>query len=122
MERNEEIYQQIVALAEQGKSVIILSSEAPEVMRICHTINVMYQGEITARFNGEEATEEEIMRYATGSKGRPKKLANTNVKEYNPQFQMQKVDLHGYGPNTASSSHLLLFLLRIYYESKIFRY
>ena len=70
----QEIYQQIVALAEQGKSVIILSSEAPEVMRICHTINVMYQGEITARFNGEEATEEEIMHYATGSKREAAKI------------------------------------------------
>ncbi|WP_313893411.1 sugar ABC transporter ATP-binding protein [Psychrobacillus sp.] len=70
----QEIYQQIVALAEQGKSVIILSSEAPEVMRICHTIHVMYQGEITARFYGEEATEEEIMTYATGSKREVEKI------------------------------------------------
>ena len=29
----QEIYQQIVSLAEQGKAVIILSSEAPEVIR-----------------------------------------------------------------------------------------
>lgn len=64
----QEIYQHIVSLAEQGKAVVILSSEAPEVLKICHSINVMYQGEITARFNGEEATEDEIMSYATGSK------------------------------------------------------
>ena len=64
----QEIYQQLVALAEQGKSVIILSSEAPELIKICHTIHVMYQGEITAQFKGEKATEEEIMQYATGSK------------------------------------------------------
>jgi ribose transport system ATP-binding protein len=64
----QEIYQQIVELAKLGKAVIILSSEAPEVMRICHTINVMFQGEITARFTADEANEEEIMNYATGSK------------------------------------------------------
>jgi ribose transport system ATP-binding protein len=64
----QEIYQQIVSLAEQGKAVIILSSEAPEVQKICHHIYVMYQGEITARFKGEQATEDEIMSYATGSK------------------------------------------------------
>src|SRR5690606_921865 len=57
----QEIYQQILMLAEFGKAIIILSSEAPEVMRICHDINVMYHGEITARFTGEEASEEEIM-------------------------------------------------------------
>jgi ribose transport system ATP-binding protein len=64
----QEIYQEIIALSKQGKAIIILSSEAPEVMRICHSIHVMYQGEITASFKGEEAEEEEIMQYATGSK------------------------------------------------------
>jgi ribose transport system ATP-binding protein len=63
-----EIYQQIVSLAEQGKAVIILSSEAPEVQKVCHHIYCLYQGEITARLKGEEATEDEIMSYATGSK------------------------------------------------------
>ncbi|MBM6616597.1 sugar ABC transporter ATP-binding protein [Bacillus suaedaesalsae] len=64
----QEIYQHIISLAEQGKAIIILSSEAPEVLKVCHNINVMYQGEITARFKGAEATEDEIMSYATGSK------------------------------------------------------
>lgn len=63
-----EIYQHIVELAEQGKGIIILSSEAPELLKVCHTINVMYKGEITARFNRAEATEDKIMSYATGSK------------------------------------------------------
>lgn len=70
----QEIYQHIVSLAEQGKAVVILSSEAPEVLKICHNINVMYQGEITARFKGEEATEDEIMSYATGSKREVEKI------------------------------------------------
>ena len=62
-----EIYQHIVKLAEQGKGIIILSSEAPEVLKICHQVYVMYQGEITARFKGEESSEDQIMSYATGS-------------------------------------------------------
>lgn len=70
----QEIYQHIVSLAEQGKAVVILSSEAPEILKICHNINVMYQGEITARFKGEEATEDEIMSYATGSKREAEKI------------------------------------------------
>ncbi|WP_246516398.1 sugar ABC transporter ATP-binding protein [Salicibibacter cibarius] len=65
-----EIYQHIVSLAAQGKAVIILSSEAPEIRKVCHTIHVMYQGEVTAQFDGEEATDDEIMSYATGSKRR----------------------------------------------------
>lgn len=69
-----EIYQHIVSLAEQGKAVIILSSEAPEVLKICHNINVMYQGKIIARFTGEEAKEDEIMSYATGSKSEVEKI------------------------------------------------
>ena len=69
-----EIYQHIVSLAEQGKAVIILSSEAPEVLKICHNIYVMYQGEITARFQGEHSTEDEIMSYATGSKREAEKI------------------------------------------------
>lgn len=64
----QEIYQEILALAKLGKAIIILSSEAPEVLRICHVINVMYHGEITARFMGDETNEEEIMHYATGAK------------------------------------------------------
>ncbi|SFL88883.1 sugar ABC transporter ATP-binding protein [Salibacterium qingdaonense] len=63
-----EIYQHIVSLAEQGKSIIILSSEAPEILKMCEHIYVMYKGEITARLNRDETAEDEIMACATGSK------------------------------------------------------
>lgn len=63
----EEIYRHIVNLAKQGKAIIVLSSEAPEVLKVCNRINVMYKGEITGRFKGEEATEDIIMRCATGA-------------------------------------------------------
>ncbi|WP_042221156.1 sugar ABC transporter ATP-binding protein [Oceanobacillus manasiensis] len=63
-----EVYQHIIDLAKEGKAIIILSSEAPEIMKVCHYIHVMYQGEITAGINGEDATEDLIMSYATGSK------------------------------------------------------
>ncbi|AXI09806.1 ABC transporter [Oceanobacillus zhaokaii] len=70
-----EIYEHIISLAEQGKAVIILSSEAPEVLKVCNTIHVMYQGEITARLKGDETSEDEIMRYATGSKREVNQIA-----------------------------------------------
>ncbi|MRH44541.1 ATP-binding cassette domain-containing protein [Aquibacillus halophilus] len=63
-----EIYQHIMNLADQGKSIIILSSEAPEILRVCDRVNIMFHGEITGRFNREELNEEIIMEYATGSK------------------------------------------------------
>ncbi|SES72447.1 ribose transport system ATP-binding protein [Salinibacillus kushneri] len=63
-----EIYQHIMNLAEQGKAIIVLSSEAPEILRICDRIFVMYQGELTGEFNREDATEELLMEYATGAK------------------------------------------------------
>lgn len=69
-----EIYHHIVRLAEQGKGIIILSSEAPEILKICHNINVMYQGEITARFKRDYTNEDEIMSYATGSKREVKNI------------------------------------------------
>jgi ribose transport system ATP-binding protein len=70
-----EIYEHIISLAEQGKAVIILSSEAPEVLKVCNTIHVMYQGEITAILKGDETSEDEIMRYATGSKREVNQIA-----------------------------------------------
>ncbi|MBB6453649.1 ribose transport system ATP-binding protein [Salirhabdus euzebyi] len=63
-----EIYQHIMNLADEGKAIIILSSEAPEILRICDRINIMFQGEITGTFNRDDLTEEIIMEYATGSK------------------------------------------------------
>ncbi|UFU01436.1 sugar ABC transporter ATP-binding protein [Radiobacillus kanasensis] len=62
-----EIYQHIIHLAKLGKAIIILSSEAPEILRICDRVHVMFQGEITGTFNGLETSEEEIMKYATGA-------------------------------------------------------
>jgi len=63
-----EIYRQIVSLAEQGYSFIILSSEVPELQRTCDRVYVMFQGEIRQEFGREDMTEENIMLIATGGK------------------------------------------------------
>ncbi|MCL2387943.1 MAG: sugar ABC transporter ATP-binding protein [Defluviitaleaceae bacterium] len=63
-----EIYRQIVALAEQGYSFVILSSEVPEIQRTCDRVYVMFQGEIRQEFSRDEMTEENIMLIATGGK------------------------------------------------------
>lgn len=56
-----EIYEIINQLKKQGKSVIIISSEMPEVMGISDRILVMCDGRITGEFMQEEATENNIL-------------------------------------------------------------
>jgi ribose transport system ATP-binding protein len=63
-----EIYHIIMGLAEQGMSVIVLSSEAQEVLKLCDRIYVMYHGEIRKEFTRAEADAEKIMIVATGGK------------------------------------------------------
>ncbi|SHM94974.1 sugar ABC transporter ATP-binding protein [Gracilibacillus kekensis] len=61
-----EIYHLISNLAKEGKGVIVISSELPELLGICNRILVMYNGEINGEFSHEEASEQVLMRKATG--------------------------------------------------------
>jgi ribose transport system ATP-binding protein len=61
-----EIYEIIMRLAERGVSVVVLSSEAQEVLMLCDRIYVMYHGEIRKEFSRAEADAEKIMIVATG--------------------------------------------------------
>ncbi|MCM3630735.1 sugar ABC transporter ATP-binding protein [Paenibacillus glycanilyticus] len=60
-----EIYKLLNDLAAKGKSIIMISSELPEILRMSHRIIVMCEGRITGELSREEATQEQIMRYAT---------------------------------------------------------
>ena len=60
-----EIYKLLNELADQGKSIIMISSDLPEILRMSHRIAVMCEGRITAVLNAEESTQEKIMHYAT---------------------------------------------------------
>jgi ribose transport system ATP-binding protein len=59
-----EIYRLLNDLARQGKSIIVISSELPEILRVSHRIVVMCEGRITGELDASEATQEKIMRYA----------------------------------------------------------
>lgn len=62
-----EIHRLITRLAGQGKSIIMVSSELPEVMGMSDRIVIMHEGKVTGIVeNNSELTQEEIMRYATG--------------------------------------------------------
>ncbi|WP_022942602.1 sugar ABC transporter ATP-binding protein [Psychromonas hadalis] len=60
-----EIYELINQLTVQGKSIIVISSELPEVLGLCDRILVMRNGKITGELEAERATQENIMKYAT---------------------------------------------------------
>ncbi len=60
-----EIYRLLNELAHQGKSIIMISSELPEIMRMSHRIVVMCEGRVTGELSSAEATQEKIMTYAT---------------------------------------------------------
>lgn len=57
-----EIYTIIADLAKRGKSIIMISSEMPEVMGMSDRIMVMCEGRLTGVLDGKTATQEEIMR------------------------------------------------------------
>ena len=60
-----EIYQIMIQLAKQGKAIIMISSEMPELIGVSNRIMVMCNGRITGEVSGDEATQENIMQYAT---------------------------------------------------------
>ena len=60
-----EIYKLLNELADQGKAIIMISSELPEILRMSHRIVVMCEGKVTAIMKNEESSQEKIMYYAT---------------------------------------------------------
>jgi len=64
-----EIYKLLDELASQGKSIMMISSELPEILRMSHRIMIMCEGRISGELSREEATQERIMMYATKQAG-----------------------------------------------------
>ena len=60
-----EIYQLLNDLAREGKAIMMISSELPEILRMSHRIIVMCEGRVTGELNAAEATQEKIMTFAT---------------------------------------------------------
>lgn len=64
-----EIYTIINQLADEGKSIIFISSELPEILGICDRVYVMNEGRIVGELNREDASQESIMRCIMQSNG-----------------------------------------------------
>jgi ribose transport system ATP-binding protein len=60
-----EIYKLLNTLAAQGRAIVMISSELPEILRMSHRIAVMCEGRLTGILPGEGTTQEDIMRLAT---------------------------------------------------------
>lgn len=63
-----EIYNLIFDLAKEGKSIVVVSSELPEILGLCDRVVVMYEGIKTGELTREEATQEKILELATGER------------------------------------------------------
>jgi ribose transport system ATP-binding protein len=66
----QEIYTLLNDLAKKGKSIIMISSELPEILRMSHRVVVMCEGRITGELDYTEATQESIMQLATMRNGK----------------------------------------------------
>jgi ribose transport system ATP-binding protein len=65
----EEIYRLIEALAAEGRSIVVISSELPEVLRVSDRILVMRRGRLAGELPRDHASEEAIMALAFSSSG-----------------------------------------------------
>jgi len=83
-----EIYTIMNRLVEQGMSIIMISSELPEILGMSDRVYVVSFGRITGELPIEEATQEKIMKFSNGLR-RPKmffkdlqKLFQANIRDY----------------------------------------
>jgi ribose transport system ATP-binding protein len=60
-----DIYRLLNDLAQEGKAIIMISSELPEILRMSHRIIVMCEGRVTGELAAGEASQEKIMTFAT---------------------------------------------------------
>ena len=60
-----EIYTIINKLADEGKAVLVISSELPELLGLCDRVYALSEGRITGEVSREEATQERLMQYMT---------------------------------------------------------
>ncbi|WP_127753784.1 multiple monosaccharide ABC transporter ATP-binding protein [Devosia sp. 1566] len=65
-----EIYTIINKLADEGKGILVISSEMPELLGICDRIYVMNEGRIVGELAGSEASQERIMRSIVRAEGK----------------------------------------------------
>ena len=72
VETKREIYVALQSMAAEGKAVVLLSSDTPELVHLCDRVMVFYKGDVVATLPHSEASEEAIVAAAMGvSEGVP---------------------------------------------------
>jgi ribose transport system ATP-binding protein len=66
----QQIYHIVAALAAEGKSIILISSELQEVIGLSHRVMVMRNGQIVGELEGSAINEEQIVRHQMGIEGK----------------------------------------------------
>jgi ABC-type sugar transport system ATPase subunit len=61
-----EIYRMMDELARQGKTILMISSDNPELVSVCDRVGVMRDRRLVTVLEGGQLTEENILRYAMG--------------------------------------------------------
>jgi len=65
-----EIYRLIRQLADEGRAILVISSELEEIIGLCDRVLVVREGRIAAELADEKINEEDIMLYAAGARAR----------------------------------------------------
>jgi ribose transport system ATP-binding protein len=71
----EEIHRIMTGLINDGKGIIMVTSDLDELMNMSHTIAVMNKGRIVANLEARDTTREEVMSYALGQRSQPEPSA-----------------------------------------------
>lgn len=77
-----EIYRLMSEYVAEGNSIIMISSELPEILGMCDRVLVMHEGEITGTFLRDEVTQEGIMACAAGIRRKDISIDNTERRQY----------------------------------------
>ncbi|MGF1475300.1 MAG: sugar ABC transporter ATP-binding protein [Geminicoccaceae bacterium] len=74
-----EIHNLIRDLADDGYAILVISSEMPEVMGVSNRILALYHGRVTAEFDADQVTEDELVMAITGSEPNKQQIAQVEV-------------------------------------------
>ncbi|NPD65712.1 ATP-binding cassette domain-containing protein [Lichenicola cladoniae] len=70
-----EVHAIIADLARGGMAIILISSEMPELLGMCHDILVFREGHVSARMQGKDATQQSVLLAATDAAGAARKTS-----------------------------------------------
>lgn len=80
----QEVHRLMFELAEEGTALLVVSSEIPELLKVCDRIYVMHEGRIAAEFKNENLTSDRILRAAFGRAESIGHHQNTTAEDLSP--------------------------------------